>query len=110
MSVITITPPAAEQIKLSAKQSHMEGLPLRIAAMHNQDGGLHYGMGFDDMERKGDMHFTSQGIDVIISPISSDLLRGMIIDYVELEPGQFQFIFMNPNDPGYRPPQEDAQP
>ncbi|MDE2092959.1 MAG: hypothetical protein KGI87_03825 [Burkholderiales bacterium] len=108
--MITLTSPAAEQIRLSAQQGRMEGLPLRVAAVHNDDGSLHYGMGFDDVERKGDMHFTSQGIDVVISPMSMDLLRGTIIDYVELEPGQFQFIFMNPNDPGYRPPQEHAPP
>ena len=30
----------------------------------------------------------------------------MTIDYVELEPGSWQFIFLNPNDPSYVPPQD----
>jgi len=28
----------------------------------------------------------------------------MTIDYVELEAGKQEFIFLNPNDPTYRPP------
>jgi iron-sulfur cluster assembly protein len=31
----------------------------------------------------------------------------MTMDYVELEPGSWQFIFMNPNDPNYKPPEAD---
>ena len=31
---------------------------------------------------------------------------GMIIDFVELEPGKQEFIFLNPNDPAYVPPQK----
>jgi iron-sulfur cluster assembly protein len=26
------------------------------------------------------------------------------MDYVEMEPGQFHFIFLNPKDPNYQPP------
>ena len=32
------------------------------------------------------------------------MLRGATLDFVELEPGDFQFIFLNPNDPNYVPP------
>jgi iron-sulfur cluster assembly protein len=28
------------------------------------------------------------------------------MDYVEIEPGQFRFIFLNPKDPHYTPPTE----
>ena len=40
----------------------------------------------------------------MISETSRPLLEGTTIDYVELEPGEFQFIFMNPNDANYSPP------
>ena len=30
----------------------------------------------------------------------------MMVDFVELEPGKPQFIFMNPNDVNYKPPAE----
>ena len=38
---------------------------------------------------------------------SAELLDNTVLDFVELEPGKHQFIFMNPNDPGYTPPQEN---
>ena len=102
--MITVTPAAAEQIRLSAKQGKMDGLPMRIAATRNPDGSLHYGMGFDDNRLQGDFHLSSEGIDLVVSGSSMLLLNGMTLDYVEIEPGTFQFIFMNPNDPNFTPP------
>ena len=104
--MITVTPSAAEQIRTSAKQGRMEGMPLRIAAQKQADGSIHYGMGFDDTQRDGDAQFTAEGIDLVIAPTSAHLLQGTVIDYVELEPGKFDFIFMNPNDPNYTAPTE----
>ena len=103
--MITITPAAAEQIRASAEQDGMQDLAMRIAAKRNPDGSIHYGMGFDDTEHDGDMHVTSAGINVIISETSKILLDGMTLDYVEIEPETFQFIFMNPNDVHYVPPE-----
>jgi len=102
--MITITPAAASQINASATEGNMQGLAMRIAAKRNPDGSIHYGMGFDDQQIEGDIHITSAGIDVIISEISKPLLEGATLDYAELEPGEHQFIFLNPNDPNYKPP------
>lgn len=102
--MITITPEAAKQIRHSAKEEHLEGLALRVAAKRNADGSIHYGMGFDDEGREEDLQFNSEGIDIVIAPVSIDLLNGTVIDFVELEPGNFNFIFMNPNDPNFTPP------
>ena len=103
--MITLTPEAAKQIRLSAKESNLEGLPLRLAATRNPDGSLHYGMGFDDVKEM-DTTYTSEGVDIIVSEVSRDLLNGMTVNYVELEPGKYQFIFENPNDPNYTAPTE----
>ena len=103
--MITITPAAAEQIRASAEQGGMQGLAMRIAAKRNPDGSIHYGMGFDDNELEGDIHVNSEGIDVVISETSQILLDGMTLDYVEIEPDAFQFIFMNPNDVNFVPPE-----
>jgi len=103
--MITITSAAADQIRTSADQGGMQGLAMRIAAKRDPDGSIHYGMGFDDNELDGDIHVTSAGIDVVISDASKILLDGMTLDYVEIEPDTFQFIFMNPNDVNYVPPE-----
>ena len=103
--MITLTAEAAKQIRFSAKEGNLEGLPIRVAVTKNNDGSLHYGMGFDDV-KEDDTTYTTDGVDVVVSETSKDLLSGTTIDYVELEPGNPQFIFMNPNDPNYKPPAE----
>jgi hypothetical protein len=35
----------------------------------------------------------------------------MVVDYDQLEAGQdYSFVFMNPNDPNYKPPQDSQAP
>jgi iron-sulfur cluster assembly protein len=104
--MISVTAEAAKQIKLSARQGKAEGMPLRIAATRNDDDSIHYGMGFDD-SKEDDISITSEEVEIVVSPISAELLNDTVLDFVELEPGKHQFIFMNPNDPGYKPPQEN---
>ena len=104
--MIRVTEEAAKQIKLSAKQGKAEGMPLRIAATRNEDNSIHYGMGFDD-SKDDDISVTSEDVEIVISPVSAELLKDTVLDFVELEPGKHQFIFMNPNDPTYKPPQDN---
>ena len=101
--MISITLAAADQIRTSATQGEMEGLAMRIAAKRNPDGSIHYGMGFDDNQLDGDTTITSEGVTLVISESSKTLLNGTTLDYVEIEPDTYQFIFMNPNDANYRP-------
>lgn len=103
--MITVTPAAAAQIKLSADQGKTEGMSLRIAASLNSDKSIHYGMGFDD-SKEDDITITTEDIEIIISTASAELLKDTTVDFVELEPDKFQFIFMNPRDPNYKPPKE----
>jgi len=103
--MITVTPAAAQQIKDSAKQGQAEGLPLRIAATRQADGSLHYGMGFAEEDTQKDLSYASEGVTIVVSPVSLDLLNNTVIDYVELDNGDKNFIFKNPNDPNYKPTQ-----
>jgi iron-sulfur cluster assembly protein len=50
------------------------------------------------------MHIDADGIEIVVSEHSQGLLDGMTVDYVEIEPDTFQFIFLNPNDANYSPP------
>ncbi len=104
--MIKLTPAAAEQIRLSAKQGNSENMPLRIAASKNSDDSFHYGMGFDE-SKDDDISITVDNIGIIVSPISAEILKNTTLDFVELEPGKKQFIFMNPNDPEFVPPTEN---
>ncbi len=101
--MITVTAQAAEQIRKAAEQSDAAGMSLRVASKRNEDGSIEYGMGFD--ERKEDDHIiTSEGLDILISPQCASLLVGSTLDFVEINPGDFRFIFTNPNDESHRSP------
>jgi iron-sulfur cluster assembly protein len=108
--MIKVTPEAAKQISESAKQGQSEGLALRIAAKQNDDGSIEYMMGFDDAHYDEDIELNSEGVKLVTGAAYVPLLNGMTIDYVEIEPGQFNFIFLNPNDPSYQPPSEEDSP
>ena len=95
--MITVTPSAAQQIRIAATQSDCDEMGLRIAARRDGDGALHYAMGFDEA-RGDDVVVSSAGVALVVSPAETALLEGMTLDYVELEPGDFRFIFVNPND------------
>lgn len=103
--MITITPAAAEQIRESARQGNLQGMPLRIAAKRADDGSIQYGLGFADEELEGDQKFNSEGIDIVVSNMSVDLLKETVLDFVELDNGEKNFIFKNPKDPNFQPPQ-----
>lgn len=103
--MIALTPEAAAQIQNSANESQAGDMSLRLAVNKNPDGTLQYGMGFDETKEE-DVLYTSEGITLIFAPQYAELLQGTTIDFVELEPGSYNFIFLNPNDANYTPPQE----
>ena len=100
--MITLTSAAIEQVKSAAAQGGIEGLALRLAARKNADGSMEYGMGFDE-PTDDDLAFKFDEVEVVMGGEFGPLLNGTTIDYVEIEPGQFHFIFMNPNDANYQP-------
>ncbi len=105
--MITLTNAAIEQVKSAAAQSGAEGLALRLAVRKNMDGTMEYGMGFDEPS-DDDLAFKFGEVEVVMGGEYGPLLNGTTIDYVELEDGQFHFIFMNPNDANYQPQAESG--
>ena len=104
--MIKLTTAAAKQILLSIEQNNPPSMPLRIAIKEQDDGSFHYAMGFDEQRLPGDVFVNIDKINLVVSEKSKDLAEGMTIDYVELEPGKFEFIFLNPNDPTYTAPRQ----
>ncbi|MEE8289077.1 MAG: hypothetical protein V3R25_06655, partial [Nitrosomonadaceae bacterium] len=74
------------------------------AIKKQDDGSFHYAMGFDEQRLPGDVFVNIDKINMVVSEKSKDLAEGMTIDYVELEPGKLDFVFLNPNDPTYKAP------
>ena len=63
-------------------------------------------LGFDEQRLPGDTFVNFDGVNVVIAERSKALAEGMTLDYVELEPGELQFIFLNPNDPTFVAPRK----
>ena len=98
-----VTASAADQVHQAARQGGTEGLSLRLAAQQNPDGSIDYRMGFDDAT-EDDIRMNCDGVDVVMAPEYVPLLDDATMDFVEIEPGQFHFIFINPKDANYSPP------
>ena len=97
-----ITPTSAAQIK----QNNTEDLPLRIAAKYEEDGSIHYGMGFDDRGLDEDITIKSEGVSIVMEASSVPILNDTTLDFVKLDGDEENFIFVNPKDPNYSAPSE----
>lgn len=93
----TLTPAAAVQIRRAA-QGDKAGLAFRVAAKRGADGGLVYGMGYDE-PREHDAIAETEGVTVLVAPPSQALLVGARLDFVEVAAGEFQFVFRHPEVP-----------
>lgn len=93
--MITLSPAAATQIRAAAEQAGAQGEALRLAARRLGEGPVEYVMGFDDV-REGDLECSIEGIRVLISPDGRGLLEGVLLDFVTLDTGDRQFIFVAP--------------
>ena len=99
-----ITEDAAEEILQSMSQTDPTTRSLRIAAKRRPDGSIDYAMGFDEADDT-DTVLEQYRVEVLIGVTSLDLLTGALLDCVQLETnGAKEFIFLNPNDPQFVPP------
>ena len=99
MSTFTVTIAAAEQIRKSMPEN--ETPALRIAAQVMEDGNVEVGMGFDE-QREFDLEIVTNGINILIGATSREVLEGVTLDFQEVAPGNFNFVFVPPED--RRPP------
>jgi iron-sulfur cluster assembly protein len=96
--MVSVTASAAQQIRIAAADSGAEGMSLRVAAHYDEAADeLQYGIGFDEAHTD-DLSFESSGISVLVSPLSEEAVQDLVIDFVELSPGDFRFIFYRAGD------------
>lgn len=94
--MFSMTTSAATEILAAAARSDAAGMALRVAARQIADGSLEYGLGFDD-EREDDQKLSVGELTVLVGSPSLPLLAGTVLDYVEVAPSQFDFVFMPPS-------------
>jgi iron-sulfur cluster assembly protein len=59
---------------------------------------MQYGMGFDDPKDEH-MKLDQEGVAVVIGGESQELLFDTVLDFVELNPGESNFIFVPTSQP-----------
>ena len=95
--MFSLTAAAAVQIARAA-QEQPDNPPLRIAAKIDEDGEIVYGMGCDSAH-EDDLVVATEGVEVLIAPPSQPLLDEAQLDFVEVHPGEYQFVFVHANPP-----------
>ncbi len=103
--MIKVSDSAAKQVHISLEQMGADVIPLRIAIKVQENGSFHYNMGFDDNTHEGDKTFVEKDIKFVVDAASLPLIGGMTMDYVDID-GKQEIVFLNPNDPHFKPPTE----
>lgn len=96
--MFNVSPAAAAELLAAAARSDADGMALRVAARALADGSIEYGMGFDD-ERENDECAEYNGLTVLLGAKSRPYLAGTLLDYAEVEPGRFDFVFVPTDEP-----------
>ena len=108
--LLRITEQAADQIRVSIEVGSMQGMALRVTDQRCEDGTIDYAMGFDEAGNN-DTRSQQHGIEILIAPTSTELLSGAILDFdIPEDEEEPQFIFLNPNDPNFIPPEASPEP
>jgi iron-sulfur cluster assembly protein len=95
-TVVSLTEGAATKIRqLMAEEPEGESGVLRIAVQGGGCSGFEYALGFDQAAQEGDHELFSNGIQIVVDPLSAPYLSGTQIDFVDgLQGG---FAINNPN-------------
>jgi iron-sulfur cluster assembly protein len=96
--MISLTPAAADRIREQGAGDGESPVHLRVAARVDGNGAIEFGMGFDE-PRAGDAQVTCEGVVLLVAPASRELLEDVILDYLEVEPGEHRFVFARGNEP-----------
>jgi iron-sulfur cluster assembly accessory protein len=94
--IVSLTEGAATKIKdLMAEEPEGDAGVLRIAVQGGGCSGFEYALGFDQGAQEGDHELSSQGISIVVDPLSAPYIQGTEIDFVDgLQGG---FAINNPN-------------
>jgi Fe-S cluster assembly iron-binding protein IscA len=93
-----VTGAAAQEILAAAGRSGAAGMALRVAARRTPEG-IAYDMGFDEAVPDDEVA-VFDGLTVLVAAASRPLLAQTVLDYVELDAGERDFIFVSPQQGG----------
>lgn len=93
---LVFTASAASKVAQLIKDEGNPELMLRVYIQGGGCSGFQYGFTFDEDIQEGDTQVTTDGVKLLVDPMSMQYLMGAEIDYTESLQGA-QFVIRNPN-------------
>ncbi|MBP7711044.1 MAG: iron-sulfur cluster insertion protein ErpA [Gammaproteobacteria bacterium] len=95
-SPLVLTSSAAKKVRELITDEGNDLLMLRIFVQGGGCSGFQYGFTFDESVEEGDTVVDTEGVRLLVDPMSVQYLMGAEIDFVEGIQGA-QFVIRNPN-------------
>ncbi len=92
---IVFTEAAANKVAALIQEEGNPELMLRVYIQGGGCSGFQYGFSFDEDENEGDTKVVTNGVTLLVDPMSMQYLMGAEIDYTETGMGQASFVFRN---------------
>lgn len=93
---LVFTNSAALKVADLIREEGNENLMLRVYIQGGGCSGFQYGFTFDEQTQEGDTEIVTEGVKLLVDPMSMQYLMGAEIDYSEGLQGA-QFVIRNPN-------------
>lgn len=93
---LVFTAAAASKVSELISEEGNPGLMLRVYIQGGGCSGFQYGFTFDEEVQDGDTEVVTDGVTLLVDPMSMQYLMGAEIDYTEGLQGA-QFVIRNPN-------------
>src|SRR5690606_30659882 len=87
---------AAGKVRELIAEEGNPALKLRVYIQGGGCSGFQYGFEFDEQQAEDDLAITTEGVTLVVDPLSLQYLMGASVDYAESLHGA-QFTIRNPN-------------
>jgi iron-sulfur cluster insertion protein len=93
---LDFTPAAAAKVRELIAEEGNPALKLRVYIQGGGCSGFQYGFEFDELRGEDDLAIDTDGVMLLVDPLSLQYLMGAAVDYTESLHGA-QFTIRNPN-------------
>ena len=93
---IVFTDAAARKVQELILEERNPDLKLRVYISGGGCSGFQYGFSFDEVRAEDDIAVETDGVTLLVDPLSFQYLMGAEVDYTESLQGA-QFVIRNPN-------------
>jgi len=93
---MVFTPAAAAKVRELIAEEGNADLKLRVYIQGGGCSGFQYGFEFDEQQGEDDIAIVTEGVTLLVDPLSLQYLADATVDYSESLSGA-QFVIRNPN-------------